>query len=170
MKCACCGEEVPDLLMEPAFGLPDDVFRMSEEERESRAIYNSDLCAVDDERFYIRGTIPLIVPGMNPSFNIGAWFQVDEQVFLAYAKDKDLSQEEIEGTLANSVPIYPPGTLTGKVAFKNDDSRPTMTLKTADHPLVHAQQNGMSPEDWHKLMAPIIAMEEAKSGQRPRPH
>lgn len=71
MKCPCCDKEVELHQMDVAFCLPDAIFTLPEEQRASRAKTHSDLCSLDDARYFIRGIVYVPVQQLGTNFVLG---------------------------------------------------------------------------------------------------
>lgn len=70
--------------MDVTFGLPDDIFALSEEQREVRTKTHSDLCSLDDKRYFIRGVVYVPVQELGTKFGWGVWAEVSEETFYRY--------------------------------------------------------------------------------------
>jgi hypothetical protein len=108
IACSCCGKLIPAEDIELAFRRPDVVAVLNETERADRCEDGGDLCVLDGEKFFVRGTIPLHVHGQSETYEIGAWAEVaqaDYQRMLALWENEDQSRASpFHGTLANQIP------------------------------------------------------------------
>src|SRR5688572_1647140 len=87
-RCATCGEihdSVPDL----AFQWPDPYFGVPEPERKERVRATSDVCAIDDEDFFMRGVILIPILGLSEQFGLGVWVSQKRENFQAYLDNFD---------------------------------------------------------------------------------
>ncbi|MBK7616645.1 MAG: DUF2199 domain-containing protein [Burkholderiales bacterium] len=107
--CATCGKEHSGLPQDYSFGLPDEVYELDFISRYLRVRSNSDLCTLDDSRFFIRGVIPLPFQDSDEEYCWGVWVEVAAKDHDKYVRGyaDDLSAEpSFPGTLANSIPGY----------------------------------------------------------------
>ena len=154
MKCGCCGKDIGEFCFDKAFGLPDEVFEIPEEDREVKAKYNSDLCTIGG-RYFIRTVLFIPVVDTDKRFGWGFWCEVSEEGFNKYLnvyKVDGINEPEISGTLANNIPSYPK--LIGepvKIQFGIPDQRPTSRLLETDNLLLIEQQEGITLERVHHL-------------------
>ena len=106
--CSCCGKLVPAADIELAFRRPDVVAALTETERSDRCDDDDDLCVLDGEKFFVRGTIPLRVHAQADTYAIGAWAEVtrnDFQNILALWSDENQAlTPAFSGSLANGIP------------------------------------------------------------------
>jgi len=65
MLCNVCGQDHPVENIEKAFQLPDVIFQLSEGERDARAKISSSFCALDENRVFVRGLVPVSIKGKN---------------------------------------------------------------------------------------------------------
>ena len=108
MKCPCCGQEVVTYQMDLAFALPDAIFALPEDHRAVRAKTHTDLCSLDDSRYFIRVVVYVPVRQFGTDFGWGVWVEVSRDAFFRYREiyEDDASEEPTAaGILAN----VPPG-------------------------------------------------------------
>ena len=107
IKCSCCDKMLPANQMELTFGLPDEIFALSEKEKEGRTEGSTDLYVLDENRFFVRGLIPLPVENQE-DYCLGAWAEVSKKDFdrIEELWEVDIRTEEpsIKATLANAFP------------------------------------------------------------------
>ena len=105
-RCATCGiihEGLPDY----GFKFPDYYFGVPEEERGSRIKCDSDLCAIDNEDFFIRGVILIPVHDQELDFGIGAWISQKKDNFETYRKNYESTEiGPFFGWLSNRIPFF----------------------------------------------------------------
>jgi hypothetical protein len=107
--CSVCGQTHAGLQTDEAYGLPDDVWAIPQEERASRAKFDSDLCQYG-ERLFIRCLLPVPFAETDGYFGWGVWVEVEQIVFRRYLDlfEADGSDEPRHvGRLANSLSVYP---------------------------------------------------------------
>src|SRR5688572_17329629 len=147
-RCETCGQthdDLPDL----GFRWPDPYFRVPESERAARAKGNSDVCAIDDEAFYIRGVIQIPIVDTAKYFGLGVWISQKRETFRSYLDNFDTPDiGPFFGWLSNSIPFYEPDTWAMKTMarFQGGKKRPLIELAPCDHPLYLDYANGVSLE------------------------
>lgn len=148
VACATCGQVHPLDKSELTFKLPDEVFGLSDSEREQRCKTSSDIVRLDGERFFVRGILPLKVVGRELPYNLGVWVEVLPETFgRIYDRwdDEDQAQEpRLPGLLANSVPFHP-STIGLPVAIQltGPKSRPEFYIAPVEHTLYGEQVRGI---------------------------
>jgi hypothetical protein len=63
VACSVCGKVHPIDDIELVFELPDVIYALSEGERATRCDITADVCALDRERFFLRGLLPIPISG-----------------------------------------------------------------------------------------------------------
>jgi hypothetical protein len=156
-RCAHCGRELGTHTLDFGFSLPDVVWALKKEERELRATSNSDLCGLDNQRFFVRAIAFIPITGTKKRFGWGLWAEVDAAAFDRYVElyDADARGEPpVAGQIANSIAGYP--SLEGHpvdVVFGTASERPTLTLHVSPHPLSLEQRKGVSIARVHEINA-----------------
>lgn len=146
--CATCGRTHPASESELSFKLPDAVFDLAVEERESRCRISPDIVALDDLRFFIRGLLPLEVPGRMRTYNIGVWAEVSVDVFdRIHDLWNEATQDQeprMPARLANKLPFHP-NTVGLRVAVQltGPRSRPEFHVEPVEHSLYGEQSCGI---------------------------
>jgi hypothetical protein len=155
MKCPCCEKEVEPHQMDVAFGLPDDIFALSEEQREARAKIHTDLCSLDEKRYFIRGVVYVPVQQLDANFGWGVWAEVAEDTFFRYHElyDKDGSNEPpAAGVLANTLPDYPDVEQPLEIRFGPPDKRPIFKPTPTESEFYLEQIEGLPVRKWHGII------------------
>jgi len=146
-RCATCGEEHSGLPKDYGFGLPDAVFALNYVDRYRRSRSNSDLCTLDEVRFFIRGVLPVPFVGTNQEFVWGVWAEVsrDQHDLYVAGFNEDLSDNPpFEGHLANEIPGYGTIGLPLQVRFSPANDRPSFPfLESSSNPLSREQREGI---------------------------
>jgi hypothetical protein len=135
-----------------AYSLPDVVFALSRDERNQRAVTSSDLCVLDDERFFIRAVLQVPVADQAVGVEYGPWVEVSSTDFCRYAVGFNGAGHAgwftAAGTLANAFPASESSTLglACRVVAPDDEpkSRPRVKVQDEAHPLYADQANGIS--------------------------
>lgn len=156
MKCPCCNEDIDARQMDLAFGLPDVIFALTDEQREVRAKIHSDLCSIDDQRYFIRGVVYVPVTGLGSNFGWGVWAEVSKDTFFKYYSlyDKDGSEEPASaGVLANTPPGYDACEQALEIRFGPSDKRPVFIPMQSDNEFYHEYAHGLPIEKWHTIIS-----------------
>lgn len=159
--CEICGRVHGKLLMDIAQEKPLDYFLVPEGERELRVKISSDLCSIDDERYFIRGYMPLPVHDHPDPFGWGLWAEVDAAAFYRYVElyRADGSQEPpLPGMLSVELPCYPVSTyrLPVELQLRGPDDRPLLQLRNVVHPLAREQREGITMARVHEIFATML--------------
>lgn len=155
MKCPCCDKDVEPHQMDVAFGLPDAIFALPDAQRAERAKTHSDLCSLDDTRYFIRGVVYVPVQQLGTNFGWGVWAEVSEETFFRYHKiyDNDGSNEPpAAGILANTPPGYTNVEQPLEIHFGPPDKRPVFTPSPTAGEFYHEQIEGMPVRKWHSIV------------------
>lgn len=156
--CEHCGRDLGDHPRDIGFALPDEVWRLSTEEQARRVQATSDLCVLDDARYFLRAVarVPIADTDGDETFNFGLWAEVSAPVFERYRRlyNVDATHEPLaRGKIANDLPHYPP--LRGhpvKIRFGGATERPLLELSDSDHPLSFEQRHTISLEHVHQVL------------------
>jgi hypothetical protein len=149
-RCPSCAEKhegFPAL----AYALPDVIFALPVAERDARAVVSSDLCILDDNRFFIRCVMAVPVLDCADAIEYGPWVEVDARDFGRYAVHFNggghPAWAAAEGVLANAFPASSQTTLGLSCMIRADkdaSQRPGVEILDASH-AIHAEQlNGIA--------------------------
>jgi hypothetical protein len=159
-QCAICGKEHDSLPMDIAFQKPEAYFRIPEAQRARRIKINADLCVIDDQRYFIRGLLPVPVLGTDQRFGWGMWAQVARKDYQRYRQlwNVDASAEPpFRGTLSASVPGYADlETLEVDIFPGKAADRPLFRLLPSDHLLAQEQMHGITMDRVHEILETIF--------------
>jgi hypothetical protein len=107
--CPDCGREVNVLGRELTFGLPDEIFALSDKEQEQRVLrFGKTFVTLDADRFFLRVLLPVQLD-VGHEFRFGVWIEVPRN---DYKRVWDLWDEtgyatvSVKGVLANAVPPW----------------------------------------------------------------
>ena len=154
MKCGCCGKDIGDIAFDKSYKMPDEIWSLSEQEREERAQTDSDLCRLDD-RYFIRGVAYIPVQDSGKSYGWGIWVEVSQEKFFEYVKsyeEDNSSKPRFLGTIANEIPTYQNTVgMEAEVQLGNETQRPTFFFKETNHLLAQEQSKGISIEKVHSF-------------------
>lgn len=158
--CHTCGEVHSGM---PALGWDHPLYYLSipEDERETRCQLTSDTCVVDDEFFFVRGSIDIHVHHENEPFSWGVWVSLSEKSFAKYLELYDADHRDHEGPffgwLSASIRIYPETeNLKTMVHLRNNGIRPYIELEPTDHPLAMEQREGITTERVAEIYAAML--------------
>ena len=148
MLCSVCGKDHPVEDIEKTYRLPDAIFGLSEEEREKRARISSDFCLLENQVF-VRGLIPVPIQGKEDVYCWGVWAEISwsayKELYRTWDQEDCSGFEDLDGTLANALPVYD-GTVGLPVRIvRKPDARPFFFV-SVDHPLAHDQRDGISAD------------------------
>jgi hypothetical protein len=167
IRCSRCGEAHDIFAIEPSFARPDAYLRIPPDQREERARAGDDWCrlrapAEDDERFFLRVTLPVEVLGEGRRIHWGVWVEVNQSV---YQRSMDLwddtnqaAEAPLPGVLANQLPDYPSTLgLPGVIRLRGPGMAPHFYLQQdVEHALAHEQRGGVYPERIMEWVARFI--------------
>jgi len=153
--CSQCGQPHSLESSELVFRLPDAIFALSEEERTQRCDLSADFCALDRERFFLRGLLPIPVNGRSDPYRIGVWAEITLRVYQRIYElwsDPDQAREpRMAATLANELPLQPSlsSGLALSIQLTGPTTRPHYFIEVVDHPLYAEQHAGI---DEHRAL------------------
>lgn len=148
MICSKCGEEHPPEEMELTFRRPDDVAKLSAEERARRVRENNDFCIVEGKRFFIRALLPLPVESRDIPYCIGLWVEVTqatfERVYELWDSDEQIHEQPFAAQIANDIPTADGSLgLHAEVRLTGPATRPEVFLQASQHQLYIDQTSGI---------------------------
>ena len=165
--CPTCGEEHEGLPTDRGFKQPDVVFSLSYLDEYARARINSDLCTLDESRFFLRGVLHLPFSEKSGSFGWGLWTEVSKETHDLYVQYFDEDGSEVprqEGEIANHIPIYDPSLLGQivEIQFGNPKDRPFIYLAAGcDHPIAADLRQGVSNARQHEFVGRPLSTGDA---------
>jgi len=154
--CRQCGSTHDGLTTDIGFKLPDDVWAIPKEERESRVEGDDDVCRFEG-RCFIRGILYVPIVGRDESFGWGVWAEVESRIMMRYVElfGEDGSNEPLyDGKLANRLSSYPDA--AGErvtLRFGDAASRPEFLLDGASNSsLALDQRTGIDESRYHEIL------------------
>ena len=148
-KCSACGEWHDELPMSFGADAPYWYDMIAPEERQRRAELSSEQCIIDDEHYFVRGSLEIpVIDGTEP-FSWGIWVSLSQKNYERMSELWETSGRENEppyfGWLSTALPCYP-DTLSLKthVHTRPVGVRPLIELEPTEHPLAVEQQNGIT--------------------------
>lgn len=148
--CSCCGKAMTGLPLDISYSHPL-LWDSLDETSKARSKLGKDFCLVDSGEDgidrYIRCVLPIPVIGLEDEFCFGLWMSVSEKTWDIYNAEFDSGTSSLKtcfGYLGNGVLGFPNSFLLhANVEFSNDNQRPRVYLREADHDLVRAQYEGV---------------------------
>lgn len=139
--------------MELIFRRPDDVAKLSEEERTRLVQENSDLCILEGKRFFIRALLPLPVESRELSYCIGLWVEVSQtafdRIYALWDSEEQLDEAPFLAHVANEIPTAAGSLgLEAELRLTGPTTRPDVFLKPSTHQLYLEQTRGI---DEHRV-------------------
>lgn len=147
--CSRCGEVHDGLPFSYGADAPAYWYAIPEAERDGRAVLNDDLCAIDEEFFFIRARLLIPVHHGPCDFEWGVWVSLSERSFRrTIERWKEPGRERDApsfGWLSTELPLYP-STLRLKTMIHTQPigERPLVELEATDHPLAVEQREGIA--------------------------
>jgi hypothetical protein len=155
--CSSCGKTHEGLPTDWSFKLPDEVFDLSYLDKYRRTRSNTDLCALDEDRFFVRGLLAIPFTHREGDFGLGVWAEVPKAVHDFYLDNysNELAQgTKAEGTLANTIPGF--SKITDQpleIQFQNAKCRPFFVFpRSAEHELAVDQRDGIGHNRHHQFL------------------
>ena len=157
--CSICGRFHEEELRDVRAGLPEEIHRLPEEEREGRALVSpgGDFASLDEDRHFVRALIEVPIDD-GGVFGWGVWVRLEveqlEAVVTTWADDGSAG-EQYPGRLATQLPAY--GTtegLPGTLRLRNADLLPLFELDPGSSPLAIEQRDGIDVERARELAEP----------------
>jgi hypothetical protein len=155
--CAVCGRFHEDELLDVRFGLPEEIYGLTEDELERRAVVDpgGDFASLDGDRHFVRALIEIpIMPG-DDRFGWGVWIRLGPDEVAAVADgwtDPRALGRTYDGWLATQLPAYESTLdLPGALRLRAVDTLPAFRLEDSFHPLASEQRNGISLERAREL-------------------
>jgi len=150
-RCPDC-RDIHDGLPDLCFALPDAIFELDAAVRETRALVSSDLCVLDDNRFFIRCVLEVAISDHTDVFAYGLWAEVAARDFSRYSvyynTDAPAHVSTFSGTVANRLPLTEETLgLACDIRLSNEEGlRPAITITEPDHELHGEQETGVGLE------------------------
>ena len=156
-QCKTCGATHPE--RPTCFGaqMPAVAAQLNEEDRERRVEISSDQCIVDNEHFFVLGTLDFPVQGSDEVVRWLVWSTLSQPNFERASELWETSGRESEppyfGWLSNQIPGFP-DSLNVKLLVHTEPLgfRPRLEVLDEGHPIWSAQRNGITSEQADKLI------------------
>jgi hypothetical protein len=149
-RCGSCSK-LHQGLPELTFSSPHPYARLPEAERAARARLGSDLCVIDEKRFFLRTVMQMPIAGYDDRFGFGVWAEIDAADFRTYFHHFDSPRNShlgpFDGSIANALPGFPETSgLPCRIHLKDGGRRPILEMVASAHALAVAQANGLELE------------------------
>jgi len=162
--CRSCGEVHEELPLSFAVDFPDNYANLNRDDRENRAVINSDQCVIDQKEFYIRGCLEIPIREDNRVFLWGLWAFMWEEDFdeLETCWDEEGRETRFgpyKGRLSNKLSdVYFPSIANLKVSIRLQPlgTRPLFFIDEPEHPLAMAQRDGMTLKQVEDLVSKLL--------------
>lgn len=155
--CSDCGKEHEGLPTDWGFKLPEDVYELSYLDKYRRTRSNTDLCTLDECRFFIRGLLSIPFTYQEGDFSWGIWVEVGRDVhdfYLGNYNEDFAAGTKARGTLANLIPGF--AELLGQsleIEFQDSKTRPSLMFPHgAEHSLATDQRDGIEFSRHHEFL------------------
>lgn len=155
--CSSCGKVHEGLPTDWGFTLPGEVYVLSYLDKYRRTRFNTDLCALDEKRFFIRGVLMIPFTHQEGDFAWGVWAEVsrtDHDVYLDNYSNEFAKGARLEGVLANTIPGF--SLIIGaplSIELQGGNDRPSFAFPdAADHALAVDQRAGIDHARHHQFL------------------
>lgn len=173
-QCKTCGAFHPERPTCFGFDAPAVVSQLTDPDRERRVAISSDQCILDDEHFFILGTLDLPIQGSDEIIRWLAWSTLSRPNFERASELWDADGRESEppysGWLSNRIPGFP-DTLNVKILVHTEPlgCRPRLEVVEEGHAIRDAQRNGITCEKADELIH-VAQFGEVADPQQDRTH
>ena len=160
-KCRSCGEFHKGLPL--AYGSDAPLYweAIPEDEREERAILDSDLCMIDKQYFFVVGRLEIPIINEPEKFSWNVWVSLSEESFkrlmsiwISEGREKEAP---FFGWLNTALPGYPDTVnLKAQVHTRPVGMRPYVELESTDHPLAVEQRTGITLERVQQIAEVVL--------------
>lgn len=148
MICSKCSEEHSLDEMELTFRRPDEVVKLSVDERARLVKENNDLCVIDGKRFFIRALLPISVRLREHPYCIGLWVEISQTAFARiydlWDSEAQIDEPPFAAKIANEIPILDGSFgLDAELRLTGPATRPDVFLQVSSHQLYIEQAGGI---------------------------
>ncbi len=158
--CSCCGTYHKELPASYGTEAPVYYYEVEPHERENRFMLDDDLCVMDDQHFFIRGSIEIPIIGTDEQLIWGVWVSLSEASFnkIKECWDQQGLLEPMFGWLSTDLPCYPDTVnLKAMVHRRANGARPFIELEPTGHPLSVECRNGVTIERVQEIAEQLCA-------------
>lgn len=160
-KCSCCGKVYNEMPLCFGGDLPDYYFSVPQDEREQRIILKENLCVIDNEHFFHRGSIIIPIVNYNKNLTFNVWTSISKENFeirnSLWLDPTRINHEPYFGWLQTIVPTYG-NTINIKTVAKEQEvgQIPLITVIEENHPLSIDQEKGITFENAKEKVNQIL--------------
>ncbi|HEY2685814.1 MAG TPA: DUF2199 domain-containing protein [Steroidobacteraceae bacterium] len=128
--------------------------KIGESERAARCDISPDMCALDRNRFFLLGRLPIPVRDRALPYRIGLWAELDVhtlgRVFQLWDGPSQGSEPPLSAILVNNVPLVPTTLgLAIDIRLTGSKTHPEFFLRDLKHDLASEQRDGV---DLHRAL------------------
>jgi hypothetical protein len=141
-----------------SYPFPMPYFDVPEPERRERCYLTSEMCVVDDERFFVRGNLVVPIADGPDTLTIGVWVEISDDDFFEYQDLLEVkarrSHGPYQGQLSAAIPTYPiTEGLSVAVHINDDGIRPNVVILDSTHDLGRDQKQGLALDRIQQIYA-----------------
>ena len=149
LTCSKCGKSHSPEEIELVFTRPDAIVVLSGEQRSAEVRESDELCAIRNDRFFVRALLPLYVAEWGSDYCIGVWAEVGGQTFNRirelWSEQEQAEEPPFEAWLANEIPSFSSTCgLPVRLQLTGPTTRPRISIPESEHPLHKEQCLGIS--------------------------
>lgn len=156
--CNCCGQVHDEIPMSYGADAPVYVEAMNSKERAKRVYLESSVCVIDDEHFFVRGSLAIpILDDPAKTFSWGVWSTISQANYEIMAANWSVEGREkivlpAFGYLSNKIPLYGDTLNLNVLSHTMPVGQiPFLELEPTDHPLAVEQRTGITMARVHEI-------------------
>ncbi|MGA7991862.1 MAG: DUF2199 domain-containing protein [Thermoanaerobaculia bacterium] len=160
-RCSTCGKQHSGAPLSYIAREPYPYLLIPEAERAARSLIDTDLCVIDEARYFMLGNLELKVLETGGRFSWDVWVELQKADFTHAVKVWETVGREAsrpyQAVLATPLSIYPPTVgLVCSVFTRPVGARPGITLHESDHPLYREQSDGITLHRVQEIAALVL--------------
>ncbi len=149
--------------LDVGYQLPDAMFELSDEERESRCEISSDFCSMDDTHFYVHGLVEIPLHDHDDHVAIGVWAEVSKDDYLAFVERYEhpdrADDPAMSATLATTLEgMDETRGVAAEIKIVDPNERPRVRVLDAGHVLGARQAGGLALQAWLEMLRGLNVM------------
>lgn len=161
--CSCCGKIHDEIPFTFGADAPVYVDAMNSNERASRVILERSVCIIDDEHFFVRGSLMIpIIDDPEKTFSWGVWSSISRANYNIMVDNWEVENREnivtpAFGYLSNRIPLYGETlNLNLLIHTMPVGQIPILELEPTDHPLAIEQREGITIARVHEIAKTLM--------------
>ncbi len=160
-RCSSCGEWHNELPLDYGADLPDLVYEIPMDERQTRVVSNADFCVMDGRYYFVRSVVQIPIHGQEQKFGWGVWVSLSEKNFNRMTSLVNTPGRELEppyfGWLSTALP-YSESTLNLKTQVHTQPVgiRPVIEIEPTSHPLALEQRQGITMQRVEEIAGQML--------------